>query len=103
MKEKDLLKLLKTEVVSIMPDCLQAVKNKNVTPEKNETIKIDAEQNQSTKKARATLAFACCMMLVFTLMICMPFIISSRQGDSNKLHNPTQVETSETSDTSDDK
>ncbi len=89
MKEKDLLKALRNDVLSIMPNCLQAVKDQAVTPEKNINVHVQNTQ-QPTKKARLTLAFACCMLVVFSLMICMPFIIKGRDGGNGALNNYNQ-------------
>lgn len=85
MKDSQILKMLKKEVSSIVPtDCLQRVKSKNITPEKNASVQKEM-QEKTRIKSRWTLVFACCMIIVVAAMICMPFIINSRDGASNNL------------------
>ena len=97
MKDKQLLKLLKAEVTSMMPNVYDAAKSAKVTPDKNRELNLKVNA-QPTRKAKFTLAFACCMVAVFTLMACMPLIIGNRVGTTNNVYQTEQSQSSDKND-----
>lgn len=95
MKEKELLKVLKNEVTSIMPNCYDKVNNMAVKVEPNREIKANQNNNQKLHaRSKFIVAVACSMVLVFALMVAMPFIINSRANNSSNVQQ-IEEETSE--------
>ena len=95
MKEKDLLKVLKSEVTSIMPNCYDKVNNMAVKVEPNREIKATkSDKQQLHARSKFIVAVACSMVLVFALMVAMPFIINSRTNNSSNVQQ-IEEETSE--------
>ena len=97
MKDKHLLRMLRHEVNSVLPakdELFSKIQAVSVTPEKNNAIVVDKSNKPTTiKRNRLIVATACAMVLVFALMIAMPFIIYGRDGNNGSIQN-TDIEES---------
>ena len=86
MKEKDLIKALRKEVTSNMPNVLDRVKAVAVTPEVNRKLKIEKTSEHKTLfSSKLVVGVAIAMVLVFAVAVAMPFVINTRHGSSNSV------------------
>ncbi len=94
MKDKDILKMLKSEVDSMTPNLLPNIKNQS-SPKKRVTI-IN-ERYSNTHKWLSALA-GCMVVVVAVLCISIPIILSKDDSTKGGMHNPPVIEEEKTAD-----
>ena len=94
MKDKDILKMLKSEVDSMTPNLLPNIKNQS-SPKKRVTI-IN-ERYSNTHKWLSALA-GCMVVVVAVLCISIPIILSKDDSTKGGMHNPPVREEEKTAD-----
>ena len=94
MKDKDILKMLKSEVDSMTPNILPNIKNQT-SPKKRVTI-INEKYSNSHKWFG--LLAACMVAVVAVLCISIPLILSKEDSTKGGIHNPPVIEEEKTAD-----
>lgn len=95
MKDKQILKMLKSEVDSMTPNLLPNIKNHSSSPKKRVTI-IN-EKYSNTHKWFSLLA-TCMVVIVAVLCISVPIILSKDDSTKGGMHNPPVIEEEKTAD-----
>lgn len=88
MKDKKLLKILKTEVDSMTPNILPEIKNNEKLSKKHITI----INEKYAKNHRWLTALASCMVAVIAVLcVSVPIITSRHNSEKNQLQNPNPI------------
>lgn len=95
MKDKQILKMLKSEVESISPNVLPNIKNHPSSPKKRVTI---INEKYSNTHKWFTLLAGCMVVVVAVLGISLPMMLTKDDTTKGGLQNPPIIEEDKTAD-----
>ncbi len=98
MKDKDILKLLKKEVNSIMPNNYNIIKKEIVDDVKVYNNKLEIiNESYSTHKKWVGILASCMLVVVAIVGVSLPFVLSKNRS-SDAIFKPSEQQTESTTD-----